>query len=172
MLLLRIQEEEPAPPRRLDDTVPRDLETICMKAMAKSAGASLPGRRLVRGRAAPLFARRAGPRSPAGALSAFWRKCRRKPVVSGLAASLVLAVVLGFAGVTWQWRRAEHQRGHALLALASGFSTLSVGARTRPSRPQPPGLSAPPRGLPRLLAQLAPGPESHLPRTEYHAQLR
>ena len=36
MLLARIQEEEPTPPRRLDDTIPRDLETICLKCLRKA----------------------------------------------------------------------------------------------------------------------------------------
>src|SRR5205823_2860370 len=35
-LLLQVLADEPAPPRRLDHKVPRDLETICLKAMAKS----------------------------------------------------------------------------------------------------------------------------------------
>src|SRR5262249_23634557 len=35
MLLVRIQEEEPRPPRILDESIPLDLETICLKAMAK-----------------------------------------------------------------------------------------------------------------------------------------
>ena len=42
MLLVRIREEEPRPPRRLDDTIPRDLETICLKAMAKAPGRRYP----------------------------------------------------------------------------------------------------------------------------------
>ncbi len=35
MLLLRIQEEEPRRPRELDESIPLDLETVCLKAMAK-----------------------------------------------------------------------------------------------------------------------------------------
>ncbi|HUF09622.1 MAG TPA: serine/threonine-protein kinase, partial [Rhodothermales bacterium] len=35
MLLMQVQNDEPRPPRRLDDRIPRDLETICLKAMAK-----------------------------------------------------------------------------------------------------------------------------------------
>ncbi len=86
MLLLRIQEEEPTAPRRLDDSVPRDLETICMKAMAKAPGHRYPDaasfaaelRRYLRGE--PVRARPLGPfaRSGAGAganrLSPAWRR--------------------------------------------------------------------------------------------------
>ncbi len=36
-----------------------------------------------------------------------WRWCRRKPLVAGLAAGLMFALVLGFAGVLRQWQRAK-----------------------------------------------------------------
>src|SRR5262249_50406696 len=36
MLLLQVLHDEPRPPRQLNDHSPRDLETICLKAMAKS----------------------------------------------------------------------------------------------------------------------------------------
>src|SRR5205085_2921133 len=35
MLLHQVLHDEPRPPRRLNDHVPRDLETVCLKAMAK-----------------------------------------------------------------------------------------------------------------------------------------
>lgn len=35
MILDQVQNDEPRPPRRLDAAIPRDLETICLKAMAK-----------------------------------------------------------------------------------------------------------------------------------------
>ena len=38
MLLVRIREEEPRSPRRLDDKIPRDLETICLKCLRKLPG--------------------------------------------------------------------------------------------------------------------------------------
>ena len=38
LLWLQLLEDEPRPPRRLNEQIPRDLETICLKAMAKSPG--------------------------------------------------------------------------------------------------------------------------------------
>src|SRR4029077_5494289 len=37
MLLHQVQHDEPRPPRSLNDRIPRDLETICLKAMAKES---------------------------------------------------------------------------------------------------------------------------------------
>ena len=42
MLLARIQEEEPTPPRRFDDAIPRDLETICLKCLRKPPSERYP----------------------------------------------------------------------------------------------------------------------------------
>ena len=93
MLLLQVLQDDPAPPRRLDSKVPRDLETVCLKAMARS-----PARRYASAReladdlrrwlaGEPIVAR------PVGRAERLWRWCRSNP----LAASLFLAVFLGSA---------------------------------------------------------------------------
>jgi serine/threonine protein kinase len=97
MLLLQVLEDEPRPPRRLNDRIPRDLETICLKAMAKTPGrrygtaADLADdlRRFTRGE--PVRAR------PAGWSERIWRWCRRNPVP----ASLLFAVTVGSAFGLW-----------------------------------------------------------------------
>ena len=43
---------------------------------------------------------------PVTTLEQGWRWARRNPAVASLAAGLVLALVAGLAGVTWQWRKA------------------------------------------------------------------
>ncbi len=95
MLLHQVLHDEPRPPRRLDQGIPRDLETICLKAMAKEAGRRYPTardlaeelRRYLAGE--PIRAR------PVGALERGWRWARRNPAVAGLTATVALAVVLG-----------------------------------------------------------------------------
>jgi serine/threonine-protein kinase len=107
LVLRQVIQEEPRPPRRLNDAVPRDLETVCLKAMAKEPGRRYATagdfaadlRRFVNGE---LVRAR-----PVGRLERAWRWCRRNPIIAGLTAALVLVFLSGFAGVLWQWRRAE-----------------------------------------------------------------
>ena len=93
--------------------MPRDLETICLKCLEKE-----PARRYAtaQGLAEELARYLAGepiqarPLGPAGKA---WRWCRRKPQLASLAAVAALLFVSGFAGVLWQWRRAESERQRA-----------------------------------------------------------
>ncbi len=89
-ILRRIAFEEPTPPRKLDRSVPAELETICLKCLAKD-----PARRYASaaelaedlGRVLsgePIRARRTGPAERLG------RWCRRNP---GLAAAIALAAL-------------------------------------------------------------------------------
>jgi tRNA A-37 threonylcarbamoyl transferase component Bud32 len=93
MLLLQVLQDEPRPPRQLNDRLPRDLETICLKALAKAparryatAGEFADDlRRYLAGE--PIQAR------PVGRAERLWRWCRRNPVAAGL----LVAVTLGSA---------------------------------------------------------------------------
>src|SRR5262249_59727488 len=55
----------------------------------------------------PILAR------PAGAAERAWKWAKRRPAVAALSAAAALFFVLGFAGVTWQWRQAVAQRDRA-----------------------------------------------------------
>jgi serine/threonine protein kinase/WD40 repeat protein len=96
-LIDRVRHEEPTRPRQVDPHIPRDLETVVLKAMAKE-----PGRRYQTASALaedlrrfladrPVLARRSTP------LERAWRWCRRNRIVAALTASVValLLVLLG-----------------------------------------------------------------------------
>jgi serine/threonine protein kinase len=97
MLILQVLEDDPRPPRQLNDKIPRDLERVCLKAMAKSAARRYATaqeladdlRRHLAGE--PVRAR------PIGIAERLRLWCRRNPV----AASLLAAVSLGSAVGLW-----------------------------------------------------------------------
>ena len=104
---------EPERPRALDATVPRDLETIALKCLAKEPGkryataAELGAdlRAYLDGR--PIAAR------PVGRVERAVKWVRRNPVVTGLAAAVVLALTVGTTVSYLKYRDAEEQKGYA-----------------------------------------------------------
>jgi serine/threonine protein kinase len=93
MLLHHVLHDEPRPPRQRDPKVPKDLETVCLKAMAKEPARRYPTagelaadlRRFLRGEA--IRARRVSRAERA------WRWCRRNPALAALSAAVALLAV-------------------------------------------------------------------------------
>jgi WD40 repeat protein len=98
--------DDPRSPRSLNERIPRDLETVCLKAMAKepdrryaSAGAFAADlRRFLRGE--PILAR------PLGTFGKLLRWCRRKP---GLASAACVSVAAAAAVTALSTALAVHQ---------------------------------------------------------------
>ena len=95
MLLHQVLHEDPKSLRKLNDNVPRDLETITLKAMNKSPGerfesAEKMGAELNRWlQNKPIHSR------PVGSMAVFWKWCRRNPVVASLCASILMLLMFG-----------------------------------------------------------------------------
>jgi hypothetical protein len=91
--LVQVMSEEPVAVRALQPSVPRDLETVCLKCLQKEPARRYGSAqnladdlaRFLRGE--PVRAR------PAGRLERGW--CRRNPLVAGLGAAAVLALIAG-----------------------------------------------------------------------------
>ena len=104
-LLKQVLESEPVAPRLLNPSVPRDLETICLKCLEKEIARRYPTAqaladdlgRFLEGE--PIRAR------PVGPLGRGWKWCRRRPALAGALASLSATFLLGLAGVIWQWQQ-------------------------------------------------------------------
>jgi serine/threonine protein kinase len=94
-LVEKVLHEPPVPPRKLDPRIPRDLETVVLKCLAKdtaeryaSAGSVAEElRRFLADR--PILARRSNWREQT------WRWCRRNPAVAGLLAAVAVSRLLG-----------------------------------------------------------------------------
>lgn len=109
-ILRRVAEEEPTSIRRLNPAVPVDLATIVAKAMAKDPSNRYETARHFSDDLARFLDGRPIAARPVGPIARSWRWCRRKPLQAGLAAALIFALVVGFAGITWNWREAVRQK--------------------------------------------------------------
>src|SRR5262249_6303551 len=106
----QVRRQEPVPPKRLNDSLPRDLETVCLKCLQKDraqryATAGALAEDLKRYRAGePIKAR------PVSRGERVWRWCRRNPRVASLLTVLALVLAGALVGVTVLWRQARAHR--------------------------------------------------------------
>src|SRR5262245_33953067 len=95
-----VLQEEPRPPRRSNDKIPRDLETVCLKAMAKEpARRNATARELADDlrrwlRGEPVRAR------PVGPAERLERWARRNPAVASLTAVVAGLLLAGTAAAS------------------------------------------------------------------------
>ncbi len=125
MLLHQVIHEPPRAPRRLNDRIPRDLETICLKTLAKepiwryaTAGELAADlRRYLRGE--PVHARALGP------VLRLWLWCGRN---TALATAIALASA-GLAGLLVLATAFALRERHNATRLATALSESSVNLR-------------------------------------------
>lgn len=107
-VLMRVARDERRRPRQLRPDIPRDLETICQRAMAFE-----PERRYANARDLADDLRRYLRREPiearpAGIGERLWKWSRRRPAVAALLAVSAFALLVLLAGNAWrQWQLAQ-----------------------------------------------------------------
>jgi WD40 repeat protein len=112
-VLRAVTSDEPARPRRLRPSIPRDLEAITLHCLEK-----VPSRRYASALALADDLRcfqdgRQVAARPVGAGSRLARACRRRPLVAALLGLLAATTLGGLAGVTWKWLEANEHRDRA-----------------------------------------------------------
>ncbi len=133
--VIQVLHEDPVRPSYLRPGLPGDLETICLKCLAKEPAKRYASaedladdmHRFRKGQ--PIKAR------PIGPLHRAWKWARHRPMSASLIVGIVLVTVLGFAAVTWEWRAArlardnmEIQREEAVKARQqAGLSLYYIG---------------------------------------------
>jgi WD40 repeat protein/predicted Ser/Thr protein kinase len=123
-----VREAEPVPLRRLNLSVPADLETICLKCLEKDPRRRYPTAAALAEdlerflRSDPVLAR------PVGTLGRLARWCRRKPLVAGLLGGVILlalAVLIGSPVAVYRIQRErkemERETYRASIGLAKTY---------------------------------------------------
>lgn len=111
MLLHQVVHDEPPSPKKLNGTVPKDLETITLRCLEKDPNRRLPSaqnlttelRRFLAGE--PIESR------PISSWERAWRWCRRKPLVASMSATIAgLITFVAVAGPLVALRQASLRR--------------------------------------------------------------
>lgn len=147
MLMQQVIHEDPPSPSRFNNRIPRDLETVCLKAIHREPGLRYQSaaeladdlRRWLQGE--PVQARRVG------VVGRTARWCRRRPAVATLLTGLLVSLVTGISGIAWQWQRAETARRASEADLADALESVErvlghLGSDTLADIPQAKQLRA------------------------------
>ncbi|MDB4777906.1 tetratricopeptide repeat protein [bacterium] len=106
-LLKNVTTGSPIPPRKKNSRIPRDLETIVMKATAKSPDARYQTAGELRDDLALFLEGKPIQAKKASEFDRFIKAIKRRPVVSTLVAMLLATMIVGASLVTWKWRQAS-----------------------------------------------------------------
>jgi len=168
-LLLSLRDSDPVSPRLLNPSVPRDLETICLKCLEKD-----PSRRYATAQALtdelhrfilnePIQAR---PLLPTGKL---WRWCQRRPTVAALSAGVLLllvAVAITSTVAALRVNRARNSEHQANLHLRDTVSLLELQRAENFFRNGDAGM-----GVAHLTAMLRRDPSNHVTASRFLSAL-
>ncbi len=138
LVLYDVVNTEPCSPRRINPEVPRDLETICLKALSKSpderyqtAGEMAEDlRRYLDDR--PINAR------PVTAIGRAYRWARRNPALASSSFAAVVATAMLLGSLTWSQMAAHlHLTPIAITTVPEGARIVFVPLNPDSGRPQP-----------------------------------
>lgn len=111
-------------PRAWRSDLPRDLEAICLKCLEPDSRRRYRTARELADDLQHFLARRPVRARAAGPAVRLGKWCRRRPLVAVLICGLSAAMVVGVAGISWQWWRAEQYRDLAEASFHQAHDTV------------------------------------------------
>ena len=131
MTLLHIVHHEPRAPRDFNEAIPKDLETVCLKAMSKDPALRFQSADELVAELDRWLAGRLILARPVSRTERLWRWCRRNPIVSGLTASVLtlgvlLCIVMGLSArrLAESNRQTQQHADSAAKQRSAGLDTL------------------------------------------------
>jgi formylglycine-generating enzyme required for sulfatase activity len=160
MILHQVLSEEPRPPRKLNDKIPKDLETICLKCLEKQPAKRYPTARALAEELRRFLDNRPILARPVGRLEQGVKWVKRRPGVSALLATLAAVLVAALGVVSWQLGETR-----AALKEKEDEQKERVKAETQRSLARVAALqTATPGAVPAILADLEAARDDVLPR--------
>lgn len=122
-----IREAEPVVPSRLQANLPRDLDTICLRALQKDPARRYPSAAALADDLEAWMEHRPIAARPVSVAERAVKWIRRRPAIAALLSAVVTLAVLGVAGIAWQWQRAEARADAERVALETSETNLYFG---------------------------------------------
>lgn len=106
-LLKNVTASEPVPPRKKNAKIPRDLETIVMKAIAKQPESRYQSAGQLRDDLTLFLEGKPIQAKQASELDRLLKAVKRRPVVSSLVTLLMVSWIIGTSLIIWKWQQAS-----------------------------------------------------------------
>jgi eukaryotic-like serine/threonine-protein kinase len=128
-LIEQVLHQSPAPPRQIERSIPRDLETIVLRSLAREPRLRYTTARALAEDLSLFLEGRPIRARPVSASERAWRWGKRNPWLAGLTSALFLALLSGTVVATFFAARATHQARNA--DLQSRRANHESGRATR-----------------------------------------
>jgi serine/threonine protein kinase len=115
MVIHQVLRDEPRSPRSLNDQIPRDLEKICLKAMAKEPAQRYDSAKELADDLNRFLWSRPTMAQSVDWMGRDWRLCKRNPVVAGLLLTVLLSVTANIVlTVVWIYFWSDQEKSFPL----------------------------------------------------------
>jgi WD40 repeat protein len=126
--VMQVLGKEPVAPSHLQPSVPRDLETVCLKCLHKDPRRRYASALALADDLGNFLANRPVSARPVGALERGWRWCRRNPLPALLGAAVAASLVVGAVVALFFAARAE--QAAALARAQAGRAEIEARRAT------------------------------------------
>jgi eukaryotic-like serine/threonine-protein kinase len=125
-LVRQVMEEEPPRLRKISPDVPRDLETVIQKAIAREPASRYATAGALAADLALFLDGKPVRARDTGVVERSWKWAKRRPTIAALIFGLAVTAVSGMAAVIWQWRAAVAARDEARQALKMASEAVNT----------------------------------------------